>query len=465
MIRRHQYATLLDEKADLDCQWQTRKPSLAYGATNLGSAWFIAPLQWTEIMEQLWHRLIAAPLWSVLALGLFLFLALKRRGLCLRLASLGEQVGNVSKDSFIPTLKALGITLLLALPWPLLIEFCWLVVRIILVIATDFSKAVGVGLYHVAALFLVINLFLQLCRNRGLAHLHFRWGEHTRRVLKRNLQWLLLVEWAPTFLVGFTEWHSEAVYRDTLGRLAFIVGSIMLAIFLWRVLRPRDGALTEFLNNHQSGWWWRLRYLWYPLLVATPLLLAGLALWGYYYTALKLESQVFASGWLLVAVVIIGNLIVRIISINERHLALARARVKREAMLAARASRDVAETVGTSVPESLNIPEVDLETLSTQTRGLLYLFAILGTGAGLWLIWDELLPAFTMLNEVNLWRYASVIDGQEVLQFITLGSLVLAVAIVILIWVVVRNLPGVLEIGVFHWFSMETGNRYAHYYH
>ena len=455
----HQYATLLDEKLI----WiASGKPVNLAWLIELQTSvsWLIAPMRWVELSEQLWRGLVAAPVRVSLALGLLLFLALKRRVLRLRLVSLGEQVGNVSKDSFIPTLKALGITLLLAIPWPLLIGLVgWLLETPS--DNTHFSKAVGVGLYHVAALFLVITLFLQLCRNQGLAHLHFRWGERTRMVLKRNLQWLLWMELVPTFVVGFTEWHSEAVYRDTLGRLAFIIGSIMLAIFLWRVLRPRNGALTEFLSNHQDGWWWRLRYLWYPLLVATPLLLAGLALWGYYYTALKLESQVFTSGWLLVAVVIIGNLVVRVISINERRLALARARFKRDTMLAARASRDATEATSASVPESPNIPEVDLETLSTQTRGLLYLFAVLGSGVGLWLIWDDLLPAFTRLNEVTLWQYASVIEGQEVLQFITLGSLVLAMAIVILTWVVVRNLPGVLEIGVFHWFSMETGNRYA----
>ena len=159
---------------------------------------------------------------------------------------------------------------------------------------------------------------------------------------------------------------------------------------------------------------------------------------------------------------IIGNLVVRSIRVNERRLALARARVKREAMLLARVTKHAAEATGASVPESPNIPaQVDPEKLSAQFRGLLYLFAILGTGIGLWLIWDDLLPAFTMLNKVTLWQYASVIDGQEVLQPITMGSLVLATAAIILTLIVVRNLPGVLEIGVLQWFSIETGNRYA----
>ena len=454
-----QYATLLDEKLI----WiASGKPlSLAWMAELQTSvSWLISPLRLAEIIKQLWSGLIDAPLLTGLALWLFTLLSLKRRVLCSRLASMGEQIGNVSKDSFMLTLEALWITLLLATPWPLLIGFVgWL-----LAASGDgsaFSRAAGFGLYNVAALFLIVASFLQLCRNQGLAHLHFRWGERTRVVLKRNLRWLLLIELAPAFLVGLTEWHTEAVYRDTLGRLAFVVGSIALTVFVWRVLRPRDGALAEFLSHHQSGWWWRLRYLWYPLIVATPLLLAGLALRGYYYTALKLESLVFASGWLLVAVVIIGNLVVRAIGVNERRLALARARAKREAMLVARITKQAAEVAGAGVPESLSIPEVDLETLSAQTRGLLYLFAILGTGIGLWLIWDDLLPAFTMLSEVALWQYASMIDGQEVLQSITLDSLVLATAAIILTLIVVRNLPGVLEIGVLQWFSMEAGNRYA----
>ena len=54
---------------------------------------------------------------------------------------------------------------------------------------------------------------------------------------------------------------------------------IALAVFAYQVFRPHGGAMMEILERH--GLLWRTRFVWFGVLVMTPLALAGVALVGY----------------------------------------------------------------------------------------------------------------------------------------------------------------------------------------
>jgi potassium efflux system protein len=83
--------------------------------------WVLDADRWRQAVEALWWEAKAAPLLAWPTLLLFAGLLWARRRLARRLEVLAEQAREVIDASSYPTLRALFVTLLLALPWPLLL--------------------------------------------------------------------------------------------------------------------------------------------------------------------------------------------------------------------------------------------------------------------------------------------------------------------------------------------------------
>ncbi|MDS4022474.1 MAG: mechanosensitive ion channel [Candidatus Competibacter sp.] len=452
------YGTLLDRHL----LWIRSSPRLGFEWLKmLGQAldWLVEPAHWAEVWQNLGRGARNQPELAILgALG-FLGLLYYRRLLVKRLGERVDAIGDVRHDRFGLTGRALAMTVLLALPWPWLMAWlAWLL--FVSGNAADFSRGLGVGL--VAGAFMAVNItFLrQLCRPQGLAIAHFGWSETGCRLLRHHLNWFLWIGPLGPIIVGLCETQPDPLYGNTLGRLAFCVGTLALTIVLWRVLDPRQPLLAG-LAAGRAGAAWRLRYLWYPLILGASVFIVLLALYGYYYTAMQLRARMMLTSWLLLGAVLLINLFLRWLNISQRRLALQHALAKREAQLAARASKDAAPASGEGLPEILSLPDLDLTTISEQTRSLMNLTVLLGLGFGLWQIWGGLIPAFSILNEIALWQQTvRTATGTQVAD-ITLGSIVIAGALLVLIGFLARNLPGVLELVVLQRLAVDPGNRNA----
>ncbi len=452
------YRELLDENLlwvanaePIDWHWFTRfgEPfSVLFSVQN----WLAAGGEWGRLLAD--HSLSSA------AIGLLIIILLGMRGWMRgKLADFAKGVGKVRQDHFSHTLAALVITLLLPLPWVLLLGYSgWLLQ------AGDtigFSRAVGFGLSAGAEALFIVGFLRALYVKDGLAESHFRWRTQPRKVLSGNLSWLLPVSVLLTVLVAMTEAAPAALYRDNLGRLAFMVGLLLVLLFIWRVLRPSAGVLGGGAAEGLSGWRWQIRYLWYPLLLSMPLLLIALAAEGHYYTSLRLSGLIFYPILVVILAFLLYLLAVRWLLVAQRRLALKRALAKRQADQEARAAREAAGQAGEIVPESLEMPEIEIQTINEQTRKLLRLLLTLFALIGLWWIWSPVAPALSVLDEIVLWeRLLPGAEGGRLLP-VTLVDVGLALLLLLVTFVAQRNLPGLLEIAVLQPLALEPGNRYA----
>lgn len=452
-----QYANLLDESLI----WIASAPPIGLDwFVKLGRSvvWLLSPSNWRQVASALAESGQAHPFVPPLALLVMIGLIEARSRMRRRLRTIAGRIGNVTKDRFHFTVEALAYAVLYALPWPILIAT---VGRMIL-LADDagwFALAVGSGLLAAAFWFLVLESFRSLCAENGLIQAHFRWKEQLRGVLKRHLPWLMMVALPGAFLVAMTEAQAREPYREALGRLAFIVGSLGLSAFLWLVFQRGLGALAR--GERPGGWRWRLHYLVYPVAVGSPVALSLVAAVGYYYTAVQLEGRLYISGWILIGAVIVVNLVVRWLNVAERRLALARARARREQAQAQRATRDAAGATAESAPETVDVPEIDLETISEQTRQLLRVTVGLAVLVSLWLVWSDLLPALSVIGDVTLWHQTLGSGESAQAVPITLGNLGFALVLVLLTFIAARNLTGLLELTILRRLDTAPGNRYA----
>ena len=335
----------------------------------------------------------------------------------------------------------------------------------------EFSKCVAFACHLTALALLTTQLFRQVCRKKGLAEAHFGWAEECVAPLRRNLRRLLPVAVPLTFLVTILEQQDNGSHTSSLGRLAFIAELGLLAVFCYRTLRPCY-EYSKRLSQERRNWLSRSSGLWYRLGVASPLVLAG---------AGRL--------WLLLHGAATG-----LAAAND---AVAHSRPVHRPVDAAALAPHCAPQPGRS--ESARAPHgalgphhgrptanaddhhpaadelPNLAVLDTQTRRLLRSIFLLVLTVGGGVIWADVLPAFKFLDEWKLWPATSAVTtppasggGANATEsvgtpddWITVGDLVMCVAIVLMTVVASRNLPGLLEIAWLQRLPLDAGGRYA----
>jgi len=423
-------------------------------------AWLLGPYNWWQVLQDLGHSFRRSFIFWIFGLLIAGTIIGSRRWVKQDLSRVARQIPSVKTDAFVLTLRALGLTGLLALGWPILMGLtAWLLLK--LPLASDFTRAVSYGLLSAAQILTATAFIRQLCRKDGVAAVHFKWGQSSRRNLRRNLLWLMLIAAPLYFIVTTAQIHSDATYSDSLGRLALIVAMMALSIFVARLLHFSGEIASKLIRHHPQSWLTRLRYIWYPLAVGVPLVLALLAGMGYYYSALAVDSRLGSTIYLVLGLIMTNDLLLRWLYVSRRRLAWEKAKRKQ----AAREEQYKKEHAGESrlTPEAVTIeePEIKISQIDEQNRTLLRTIMLFAALIGLWAIWAQILPALNFLQKVQLWTYQMDVDGVTKTLPITLGHLITAIAVAALTFVSARNIPGVLEITILKRLPMDAGARYA----
>jgi len=416
-----------------------------------GLHWLFAPKHWQQVGEGLLHEVTQSPLFWLSLLPLAWLIS--RRGAIRRaIVAAAEPLRRVQTDKFNHTLQALGLTGLLALGWPLALAVLgWRLEEAGVV--TPFSKGVGMALIAIASGWFSLRFFRLLCMAGGVADRHFRWTGSVLGLIRTHFAWATIILVPFSFVVALLFAEPKASYGMGLQRFTLIAVMVILTYFLARLLHPRQGLLTNHLASHPQGWLNRLRHLWYPGLLALPLGLSVLALLGYVYTAAILFQSLVGQLWLILSLVLLQQTILRWLEVTRRRLAL------QAAMEHPPEGTEQASTE--RGPQPVTERRIDLANLDEQTRRLLNAVIFIGALLGVWAIWSEVLPALTRLEDIGLWTYLGLVDGEEKLKTFSLASLAFILTTLVLATIAVRNLPALLEILLLDRFSVSPGARYA----
>ncbi len=429
------------------------------GRVAQGGQWLLSPLGWWWVGRTTLDRLAGVPVRAglvVMAVGTLLLLRLPLRR---KLVELGGETSRFASDSFLLTARALVQTVLLAAPMPLIL---FGMAGLLATQNSDlFAKAVGRGCLAAGATYLLLNLARGVCRGGGLAHKHFRWNERTRRTLSRNLAWLTPIVVPAAFIAAMCDAGNDEHLRQGLGRLAFMVASIALTLFVARVFRPANGVFGELMDR--DGWAWRLRRFWYFGLVFLPASLTVAAAVGYFFTATEVLSRFFTTGVVVLSGIVVYSLLARWLLVARRRIVLSQARQRLADQRDARDRREEADAKaasGEATPE-LDMGDVDVDAASLQTLKLVRTAVgalILGA---LWGVWQDVLPALAILQRVVLAPATVDSDGVVIVSAVTLWSLLLGAFAATLAFIAAKNLPAVLELAVLQRFPLDAGTRYA----
>ena len=406
-------------------------------------AWLFGPTYWKQLATSFGDVLTRYWLLNLLVLGAAILFFVLVRPIRLRIGSLGNEARTPDCMRIAPTAQALGLSLLLAVWLPAILA-CLGWALGISPVATQFTRAIAHGLVVTAVFWGTLRVLRLLVRPDGIAEAHCGWPAASAHALWRDLRWLEFITVPLVFLIFVFEMRGEDLWRESVGRAAFLVCMVTVAAFSYVSLRSdRSLGLMLRVGTPRSRWVGRTFHV---AAVFVPLLLAAAALYGFYWTALQFAVRLHFSVLLLFALVIGMQL--------NTHWSIVAAR------------RIAAEGEGLESPPQSTWSAAEANRL---TLVVSVLIGILGLSA----IWADLLPATRILEQVELWSTTekvsvaavdpsgqTIVSSEDRVVAITLADLFRSILIALLTLVSMRAIPGLIESTLLR--RMAQGERYAY---
>lgn len=362
-----------------------------------------------------------------------------------KLAEINADVGRLKKDRQIYTPMALGLMLIKTLPSSLfVIAFGYFCLK-----TGSADSALMWTISRQLALFWVLfEWSYRIMKPEGIAVTHFgidpeicRTGR--RRLLRLALPLLPIMLWA-----AYGMEYPLRLVDDVIGQLVVPVALVFVFIFTL----PFCIEIWREKGSHL------VRAVLLTLLTFSPLVLVVLVGLGYYYTALRLSSRWIDSLYLLLLWYIVYHSSLRGLALAARRLTYQRALARRQKQQTQLKEQHDGDDVPDVIVEE---PPMSMELINQQSLRLTSMVLFIVFAAAFYGIWSDFITIFSFFDNITLWHYNVDTTLGNVVEAVTLGDLILSVLIVVVSWIMMRNLPGLLEVLVLSRLSLRQGTSYA----
>lgn len=402
------------------------------------------------------HLIKKSVLW--LAIVFALYLTFKRGAIIGRIKEKAKIVGRPITDSITNTFTVVLLTSLLVAPVPLVMA----VTGVLLESAgrNELVTALGKSLLTISMYFFCLRFFRGICMPRGLAEVHFGWPKDKLGFLRKELDRFFVVIIPAGLLVLVAVNLQPESDGGILARLSFLIAYLALIVFLYRILHPVKGVLSHLREQERSTWIMNSYPVLFFLLILFPISLVILAFSGYLYSVEVISNMFGHTLLLILALILLKSLFLRWLEVVRRKMNYEALCEKRKARLEEREETNE-EGGDEEVAMLFEEPEVDVTTLTEETREFVTLAVFLTGLFGLYLIWSSFLPALKIFDELVLWHNTVKEAGVEKQIPITLADLGLAIIYGVTVFIVAKRLPALLEIILLRRTTMTSGDRYT----
>ncbi|AWI51559.1 mechanosensitive channel MscK [Actinobacillus porcitonsillarum] len=373
-----------------------------------------------------------------------------------RLNQISNSMKTITTDSQWNTPYAIFLTIILCLPS----TFMFLMV-FILVTYICFQDPLTIwpwGL-KMAGYWLYFAFMMAMLRPNGIGYRHFDMPQKSNmlflHILKRSV-------WVVGLLLNTSIFaNSEmGVAYDVIGQTMTIIVLVVTVFIIAPGFRKAISTYQNTVEQDKSPRHVLLTLVRIVLLLA-PIALIGLIVMGYYYTSLVIIEHLISTYFAVTTWIIVRNVFYRIFTVSARRLAYRRLQEKREQLVAKRANETVNNTTEDDIPLEIKQDAIAVSEVKNQMLKITDFVLWVGLFALLYWVWSDLITVAYYLKGVTLWQQSTTTESGVVMESITLLNLLVAVIIVVVTYVLIRNLSGLLETFVFSNLKLSQGTPYT----
>ena len=308
--------------------------------------------------------------------------------------------------------------------------------------------------FSMAGYWWFFTFWLSLFRPNGVFVRHFEFSQQSavrfQSVIKRIVVAVVLLLNTSVF----SNVTDYGLANDVIGQ----VNTSVSLLFCIIIIAPRfKNVLRSYEDEKKNHNHIIVKIVQFGLQII-PVGLVLLVALGYYYTALNLIQHLINSYIAWCVWWLIRQVIYRGITVSSRRLAHRRLeeklRQKQAGFNDGLTSDDV--VVLNEKEEGLALNEVRSQLL--RFADLFIWTALIGI---FYYVWSDLVTVASYLREVTLWQQTTTTEAGTVMESITLFNLLVALVIVGITYVLVRNISGILEVLIFSRVKLSQGTPYT----
>lgn len=438
--------------SEMDLEWFARFPGLAgYELTEISKK-----LDFSNWKDNLG---LAGLLIGGLSL-LTLFIRRQHDRIKQKLTKINNSMLTVPTDSQWNTPMAIFWTVVLCLPSTFMFLIVFVLVTYICFL--DPTEVWPWGL-KMAFYWLYFAFMLAMLRPNGIAYRHFNMPQSSNAVFRKILKHSV---WVIGLLLNTSIFNNATEY----GIAYDVIGQAMTVLVLVSVLFVVVPGFRMGIATYQKAASYKrdakpmLLGLVRILLVLAPIALIVLIVMGYYYTATQIIEHLVASYFAIVTWIIIRNMVYRGFNVSSRRLSYRRLQEKRAlAQAKAQAQQNGQEQTVETEDSALALQDdaisvSDIKNQMLKITDLVLWTALFGL---LYWVWSDLVTVAYYLKEITLWQQATTTEAGTVMESITLLNLLVAMIVLIVTYILVKNLGGLLETLVFSNLNLSQGTPYT----
>ena len=368
-----------------------------------------------------------------------------------RLSKINGEINRLKYDNQWNTPQALLLTAFLTLSGTLwFLAICQMLGFFFMKNPTEFWD----WSFSMAGYWWFFTFWLSLFRPNGIFVRHFEFSQQSavrfQSVIKRIVVAVVLLLNTSVF----SNVTDYGLANDVIGQ----VNTIVSLLFCIIIIAPRfKNVLRSYEDEKKSHNHIIAKIVQFGLQII-PVGLVILVALGYYYTALNLIQHLINSYIAWCVWWLIRQVIYRGITVSSRRLAHRRLeeklRQKQAGFNDGLTSDDV--VVLNEKEEGLALNEVRSQLL--RFADLFIWTALIGI---FYYVWSDLVTVASYLREVTLWQQTTTTEAGTVTESITLFNLLVALVIVGITYVLVRNISGILEVLIFSRVNLSQGTPYT----
>lgn len=308
--------------------------------------------------------------------------------------------------------------------------------------------------FRMAGYWWFFNVWYAIYRPNGIFVRHFGFAQNDAEKFRSVVKLIIVAVILLLNTSVFSNVMDNGLANDVLGELNTIVALIFCVV----MIAPRFNSALRSFEKSQSKRNNVVVKTIQVLLQLIPVGLIVLVALGYYYTALNLIQHMINSYIAWCVWFILRQTVYRGITVSSRRLAHRRLQEKRR-----QKAEDLNETppsddvvLVTAQEEGLALNEVRSQLLRFAD-----LFIWTALFAIFYFVWSDLITVASYLRDITLWQQSSQVDGVSVTESITLFNLLVALVIIAITYVLVRNISGILEVLVFSRVKLSQGTPYT----